>query len=70
LASEHIWNIVLRLPRKHREVLLLEVHHGMATKEIAEMLSIAEDTVKSRLSRAISKVKEHGQRMYSGNRLS
>lgn len=58
LASKHIWQIVLALPRKHREVLLLDVHYGLSCKEIAIMLGLAEGTVKSRLHRARSKVAE------------
>jgi len=58
LASKQIWKIVLGLPRKHREALLLDVHYGLSCKEIASLLGIAEGTVKSRLSRARSKVNE------------
>jgi len=56
LASKQIWELVLALPRKHREVLVLDIHYGLSCKEMAGMLGIAEGTVKSRLSRARSKI--------------
>ncbi|WP_224753897.1 RNA polymerase sigma factor [Paenibacillus terricola] len=46
------WSIVLDLPAKLREVLLLSAHHGLQMKEIAQMLGVSEGTVKSRLFRA------------------
>lgn len=56
--SEHIWQAVLKLPLKYREVLLLTVHYSLSGREIADLLGVAEGTVKSRLSRARSKVNE------------
>jgi|GEM_PF-141742 len=51
-VTEEIWSVVLSLPRKLREVLLLHTHHGLSLKEIAAVLQISEGTVKSRLHRA------------------
>ncbi|PWV97277.1 RNA polymerase sigma-70 factor (ECF subfamily) [Paenibacillus cellulosilyticus] len=46
------WSVVLDLPAKLREVLLLSAHHGLQMKEIAQLLGVSEGTVKSRLFRA------------------
>lgn len=58
MMSEHIWRTLLQLPRKHREVLLLNVHYDVSVKEMARMLGVAEGTVKSRLSRARGKMED------------
>lgn len=50
--KNRIWRLVLELPRKQREVLLLHAHHHLSMKEIAELLGLSEGTVKSRLHRA------------------
>ncbi|MCS7461254.1 sigma-70 family RNA polymerase sigma factor [Paenibacillus doosanensis] len=55
-VAEEVWRIVLELPRKLREVLLLHAHHQLTHTEIARLLSLSEGTVKSRLHRARAKV--------------
>jgi RNA polymerase sigma-70 factor (ECF subfamily) len=50
--KNRIWSLVLKLPRKQREVLILFAHYRLSMKEIAELLNISEGTVKSRLHRA------------------
>lgn len=52
-----IWDIVLALPKKFREILLLHLRYELTTVEIADMLRISQGTVKSRLSRAKNKVR-------------
>lgn len=52
-----IWEIVMELPDKHREVLVLDIQQGLSIAEMSRMLGIAEGTVKSRLSRAREKVR-------------
>ncbi|UQZ32982.1 RNA polymerase subunit sigma-70 [Paenibacillus sp. PK3_47] len=47
-----IWELIMELPDKHREVLVLEIQQGLSTGEMAQLLGVAEGTVKSRLSRA------------------
>jgi RNA polymerase sigma-70 factor (ECF subfamily) len=54
-TQEDVWQIVLSLPRKLREVLLLHAHHQLSYAEIARLLSLSEGTVKSRLYRARAK---------------
>ncbi|MFB6367098.1 RNA polymerase sigma factor [Paenibacillus elgii] len=56
LVEEEVWNTVLGLPFKLREVLLLHAHHQLSYAEIAKLLNVSEGTVKSRLSRARAKV--------------
>ncbi|WP_052339281.1 sigma-70 family RNA polymerase sigma factor [Gorillibacterium massiliense] len=51
-----IWEKVLRLPPKYREVLILFGHHQMSMKEIASLLGVTEGTVKSRLFQARAKI--------------
>lgn len=51
-AKTQVWRAVLELPRKQREALLLFAHYRLSLKEIAELLDIAEGTVKSRIFRA------------------
>lgn len=55
-AVSEIWDLVMKLPVKYREVLILYGHHQLAMKEIASMLGITEGAVKSRLFHARSKI--------------
>lgn len=50
--QREIWRAVMALPRKLRESLLLQAHHGLSMAEIAELLQVSEGTVKSRIHRA------------------
>lgn len=50
--ADEIWEAVLSLPVKLREVLILHARYELGMREIAEMLGLSEGTVKSRLSRA------------------
>lgn len=62
MRKEHvheIWDIVLALPKKFREILLLHLKYELTTSEIAEILKISSGTVKSRLSRGKDKVRKH-----------
>jgi RNA polymerase sigma-70 factor (ECF subfamily) len=54
--KDDIWRMVLTLPIKLREVLLLDAVYQMNMNEIALTLDIALGTVKSRLHRARRKV--------------
>ncbi|HEU4964305.1 MAG TPA: sigma-70 family RNA polymerase sigma factor [Bacilli bacterium] len=56
ISSEEIWNIVLSLPIKFREVLLLHSFQHLSIREISETLEIPDGTVKSRLRTARQKV--------------
>ncbi|MBU5442352.1 sigma-70 family RNA polymerase sigma factor [Paenibacillus sp. MSJ-34] len=54
--TKALWEIVLKLPLKLREVLVLYAHHQLSIGEIAALLQLSEGTVKSRLFRARAKV--------------
>lgn len=53
---DEIWRAVLELPVKLREALLLHAKYELSIKEIAGILELSEGTVKSRLSRARSRM--------------
>ncbi|MGC8623910.1 MAG: RNA polymerase sigma factor [Phycisphaerae bacterium] len=52
--ADAVRNIIGRMPRIYREVLLLSYYHRFAYKEIAGMLGIPLGTVKSRLHSALA----------------
>ncbi len=47
-----IWQSILSLPVKYRETIILYYYEDLSIKEIADMLFMAESTIKSRLQRA------------------
>ncbi|WP_281884668.1 sigma-70 family RNA polymerase sigma factor [Paenibacillus sp. YYML68] len=55
-AMNEMWELVLSLPVKYREVLILFAHHQLSMKEIADVLQVSEGTVKSRLYHARNKM--------------
>lgn len=60
-AINEMWQMVLDLPKKYREVIILYAHHQLSLKEIAQILDVTEGTVKSRMFHArqkLSKLKE------------
>ncbi|RJE85522.1 RNA polymerase sigma factor [Paenibacillus sp. 1011MAR3C5] len=56
LQTSEAWQLVLELPVKHREVLVLHAHHELTQEEIAVMLHLPLGTVKSRLHHARTKL--------------
>ncbi|TJY40811.1 RNA polymerase sigma factor [Cohnella pontilimi] len=54
--SNELWEIIMNLPVKFREVLVLNARYELSQREIAGLLGLSEGTVKSRLSRARQKV--------------
>jgi RNA polymerase sigma factor, sigma-70 family len=61
MALNDMWKLVLQLPAKYREVIILYAHNQLSLKEIADMLDVTEGTVKSRMFHArkkLSKLKE------------
>ncbi len=51
-GAEHLWELIMSLSVKLREVLVLDLEHELTIREIACLLGISEGTVKSRLHRA------------------
>ncbi|SFL74955.1 RNA polymerase sigma-70 factor, ECF subfamily [Paenibacillus sp. 1_12] len=58
LETRHIWVTLMRIPRKFREILLLNAHYELTNKEISALLDIPEATVKTRLHRARNKLSD------------
>ncbi|KPV58182.1 RNA polymerase sigma70 factor [Paenibacillus sp. A3] len=56
MAVNEMWDMVLKLPVKYREVLILYAHHQLSMKEMAEVLGVSEGTIKSRLFHARGKI--------------
>ncbi|ASA20799.1 RNA polymerase sigma factor [Paenibacillus donghaensis] len=56
--SGDIWRLVLRLPRKHREVLILHAHYNLTMEELALTLGLSLSGAKSRLLRARKQANE------------
>ncbi|QUL53675.1 sigma-70 family RNA polymerase sigma factor [Paenibacillus tritici] len=55
--ANHIWEIIMELPDKYREVLVLDIQQDLSVAELSALLGIAQGTVKSRLGRARMKVR-------------
>ncbi|MDZ5610189.1 sigma-70 family RNA polymerase sigma factor [Bacillus pseudomycoides] len=55
-TMNEVWDIVLKLPQKHREVLILDAKYELSYDEIAVTLGVSIGTVKSRLHRARARV--------------
>lgn len=57
--TDSIWQMVMKLPHKYREVLVLDAKYELPLAEIASMLQVSIGTVKSRLHRARAKMNEY-----------
>ncbi|PFW94168.1 RNA polymerase subunit sigma-24 [Bacillus pseudomycoides] len=55
-TMNEVWDTVLNLPQKQREVLVLDAKYELSYDEIAETLGVSIGTVKSRLHRARARV--------------
>lgn len=55
---------VMKLPQKYREVILLHYYQGFKLRQIADMTSLPEATLSSRLKRARAKLKDKLERWY------
>jgi len=67
LAASEMWKLVLQLPVKYREVLILYAHYQLSLKEIADMLGVTEGTVKSRMFHARRKLSKMKGRLGYGS---
>jgi RNA polymerase sigma-70 factor (ECF subfamily) len=70
LSAEEIYALILQLPTGYRTVFNLFVIEGYSHQEIAEQLSISENTSKSQLSKARTALRnllhKHGITQYNG----
>lgn len=57
--TDSIWQLVMKLPPKYREVLILDAQYEMPMTEIALLLQLSIGTVKSRLHRARAKMRTY-----------
>lgn len=57
LTSE-VWRIVMRLPLKYREILILRAHYELSMEELAHALDISVSAAKTRLGRARKQASE------------
>ncbi|MFC6649197.1 RNA polymerase sigma factor [Paenibacillus rhizoplanae] len=55
--ANRIWEIIMELPDKYREILVLDIQQDLSVSELSALLGIAQGTVKSRLGRAREKVR-------------
>ncbi|WP_379159317.1 RNA polymerase sigma factor [Paenibacillus sp. sgz5001063] len=53
---DEIWNVIMQLPDKFREVLVLDLKAELSIQEIAGLTGLSPGTVKSRLHRARHKI--------------
>ncbi|MEK5491186.1 RNA polymerase sigma factor [Paenibacillus sp. FSL R7-0297] len=60
---DEIWSMIMKLPDKLREVLVLDLKAELSVREIAELIRISPGTVKSRLHRARHKIQDKLRRM-------
>ncbi|WP_235941719.1 sigma-70 family RNA polymerase sigma factor [Paenibacillus puerhi] len=56
LQTRSLWQLVMGLPQKFREVLVLDAYYRFTSAEIAQLLQIPEATVRTRLYRARRKI--------------
>ncbi len=52
LGAEELLKIIENMPPKYSEVLLLKIHYGYKTREIADLLNLKTATVSKRIERA------------------
>lgn len=57
IAAAELWELVRGLDGTDREILLLSVVGGYKSSEIAELLQMPSGTIRSRLSRALSRLR-------------
>lgn len=58
ILTDEIWEAVLALPKRYREIIILHAHYGLNHAELVALLGISAGTVKSRLHRARVKLKQ------------
>ena len=56
-----VWSVVGDLPRRQRVVLVLRYYEDLGDREIADVLGVAEGTVRSLASRAFAALRRHPQ---------
>ncbi|GAA2161539.1 RNA polymerase sigma-70 factor (sigma-E family) [Humibacillus xanthopallidus] len=68
---ELVWGVVRGLPRRQRVVLVLRYYEDLSDRDIAEVLGVAESTVRSQAARALATLRDHpGLRDDTGSALA
>ena len=65
---ELVWGVVKDLPRRQRVVVVLRYYEDLSDREIAEVLGVAESTVRSQASRALATLRQHPELRDDGRR--
>lgn len=56
---EQLWQALARLPRRQRAAVVLRYYEDLTEPEVAQTLGVSVGTVKSTVSRAMAKLREH-----------
>ena len=56
--KSELYDLVMKLPPKYRQVVYLYYYEEFSVKEVAEMVKISETAVQTRLQRARKKLKD------------
>lgn len=56
--ERRVLEVMLRMPDKHREALLLRIDQGLAYADMARMLGVPQVTVRSRVHHALRRLRE------------
>lgn len=54
-----VWRVISGLPRRQRVVIVLRYYESLPDREIAELLGLAEGSVRSLAARAFASLREH-----------
>ncbi|OWR31750.1 RNA polymerase subunit sigma-70 [Saccharibacillus sp. O23] len=57
-STGEVWRVVMRLPLKYREILMLRAHYELSMEELAHALGISVSAAKTRLRRARKQASE------------
>ena len=60
-SESALWKSINELPRKRRQMLLMEKRDGMSCAEIASALGVSVGTVKNQISRALKSLRAKGK---------
>ena len=63
IENTELFKKVMNLATKYREVILLYYYQDLKVNEIADVLKISESSVKMRLQRARTKLKENFEKL-------
>jgi RNA polymerase sigma-70 factor, ECF subfamily len=66
LLNERLWQLVASLPEKPRMALILRYQEDLTVREIAEVMEMPQNTVKSQLDRALGTLREKVMRSMGG----